>query len=218
MGRRRRDRRWVSFDRALPSPPDKFFRLLGTDIHECAVFFRIREASPHALVMRAMLCTNHVVSALWLPVRGIAPVICMTVALENIFFSGSVSAYACALHSVCMSSDYFCMSHLIDFGPSYAVTSLPSFGEGHASTDHRPRGLLNHVKRLLLEVGKMPLFGVESEEFHSKLQALTEADAAATEAAQHRQLLLSQFVQWTAAHRGRVLASYLEDLLAAFYN
>lgn len=105
-----------------------------------------------------------------------------------------------------------------DIGISYAVKSIPVLGEAQCSKDRRPRKLLNYLRRLLLDVSQMPLFGVNPEEYHAKLQAVIEADTAVAAAMSRRQDLFSQFVKFTASRRGKVLATYLEDLLVEFYD
>ena len=109
------------------------------------------------------------------------------------------------------------MRHITDLRPC-AVESLPSLGEGQTSTDQRPRRLLNKVKRLLLEVGQMPLFGIKHADFQARLHELVQADVAATAAVRRRQQLFSQFISWSATQRGIVLAANLDDIVSEFYD
>lgn len=64
----------------------------------------------------------------------------------------------------------------------------------------------------------MPLFGVNIQEFQKMLQKVIEADEAAAAAARHRSVALSQFIEYATASRGRVMGSYLEDIVFEFYN
>lgn len=74
------------------------------------------------------------------------------------------------------------------------------------------------VKRLLKDVTQMPLFGLKVTEFKDQLIALAAADQAALEAAQDRSLALTKFINWAASSRGRVIGTYLEDVLFEFYE
>lgn len=64
----------------------------------------------------------------------------------------------------------------------------------------------------------MPLPGVTTDELQEQLRLLAAADHAEVEASRERSLAVSKFINWAAASRGRVVGTYLEDIVFEFYE
>ena len=59
------------------------------------------------------------------------------------------------------------------------------------------------------------MLGVDPEEFKSRLDALVDADQAATAAARDRTIALGYFYEWAVGAHHRVVCPKLRDLLLA---
>lgn len=99
----------------------------------------------------------------------------------------------------------------------YAVRSLPTVEGGHHSSDPRNLRLLKLVKNLLEDISQMPMFGINQDDFEAQLKILLDADAAAQAASSHRQLVLTNFVNWALHRKGKVIGAYLDDLICEFF-
>lgn len=63
----------------------------------------------------------------------------------------------------------------------------------------------------------MPMFGVRVRDFQEQIAKLVEADEAAAAASERRSQALAEFVNWAITTKGRVIGSYMDDLLCEFY-
>lgn len=63
----------------------------------------------------------------------------------------------------------------------------------------------------------MPLFGVTVTEFHDQLRTLMDADQAAANSSPERSLAINKFIDWACTRRGRVIGTYLGDIIFEFY-
>lgn len=100
----------------------------------------------------------------------------------------------------------------------YAVQALPDLGEAHTSSDDRPRKILRSVKRLLTDWAQTPLLGIDRQTYLAYINDLVEADGTLQAAAANRQRIFSQFVSLVTNNRGRVVGTYLDDLVLEFHN
>lgn len=64
----------------------------------------------------------------------------------------------------------------------------------------------------------MPMFGVSISEFRRLLLEVIDANDAADSAAVRRSTAIANLVSVTAASKGRVVGTYLEDIIFAFYQ
>lgn len=118
-------------------------------------------------------------------------------------------------YPLCTTMHGFCQFLLRRY---YAVSSLPSFEDGQHSGDTRPIHLLTQVKKLLQDIGQMPMFGVSINDFREQLALLIEADEAVTAASNRRALMFTNFTNWALSSRGRVIGTYMDDLICEFYQ
>ena len=99
----------------------------------------------------------------------------------------------------------------------HSLKDIPVDGAGSSSSDRSGQmaELLNCIRAFLADVCYTPMLGVKPEEFKSRLDALVDADQAATAAARDRTIALGHFYEWAVGAQHRVICPRLRDVLLA---